>query len=113
MKNKIIIVLLSALLISGWFYWTQIRVQNIKKDCYQSTKLPRKNERNLEWAEGKNWGLGEIGDSPRKPEYTLSQKYDWGWVYPDRNWGATEFTHLGDLDRQNYLYNSCLQSKGL
>lgn len=106
-------IFIFLLIICGWFYWTQIRVQNIKVNCYQSTKLPREGERNLERAKGKVWGLGEIGNSPRKPEYTLSQKMDWGWVYPDRNWGATESTHLNDMDRQNYLYDSCLKESGL
>lgn len=114
MKIKNIVYLIIGLfLIGGWFYWTQIRVKNIKIFCYESTKLPRENERNLEWSSGKEWGLGEIGNSPRKPEYTMAQKYDWGWVYRDRNWGSTELTHLNDLDRQNYLYNSCLKENGL
>jgi len=110
MKNKIVLVII--LLIIGCFCWSQIRLENIKKSCYKTTKIPRENEKNLSWSNGKEWGLGEIGNSPRKPEYTWTQKFDWGWVYPDRNLGSGLY-NLNDIERENHLYNSCLKDNGI
>jgi hypothetical protein len=71
MKNKNFLYILVALLaVGGWFYWTQIRVSNIRKVCYSEAVRP--NEYNFDWAEGKVWDY--VG------AFASDQN---GWIYPE------------------------------
>jgi len=37
-KNKVLIILLGTILISGWFYWFQYRPAKIRRECSRISK---------------------------------------------------------------------------
>jgi len=78
------------LLFVGWFYWTNIRVEKIRKVCY--SEAFRQNEENFEWAEGKNWTyLAAFADGPH------------GWVYPDyKTARATVYDAVSMMKKDQY-----------
>ena len=95
-KQHIIYPLLVLFLTGGWFYWTQLRPTNIKKSCY--TEAFRKNELNIDWAEGKVW---------HKVDYT------YGWAYPDfeqNNYTSEMKVHKAKRDG---IYKQCLLREGV
>lgn len=97
MKNKTLyICLLVFILIGTWFYWTQLRVTNIKKRCYG--EVFRVNELNSQWANGKVW---------------LHIDNDYGWGYPDFRDNNYQGSMNKHIQNRNTLYQQCLLREGL
>lgn len=89
--------LVIALVILGfWFYWTQIRVIGIRRQCYQEVFTP--SVKNAKWSAGKVWRI-------MYPSYDMAKtsRIDdgfWGWGYPP-------------ADTELINYKQCLIWRGL
>jgi hypothetical protein len=80
MRSKVPYLLLILVLVGSWFYWTQIRPNNIRKACYIDVYTFDKN--NTKWFEGKVWkNLGYYNGGSV-----------WGWDYA----GGTEEARFND-----------------
>ena len=80
MKRIIPLLILILLLAFGWFYWTELRPNDVRKKCYIDVFVSDKN--NTKWSEGKVWrNLGWNG-----------RDSIWGWGYA----GSTEDARFND-----------------
>jgi hypothetical protein len=89
-------ITLILVLAGFWFYWTQIRVINIRKRCYSEVFTPT--VQNAKWSRGKVWTLMYPAYDPIKGNrfnYTF-----WGWGYPE-------------TDNEVNVYYRCLNWNGL
>jgi len=84
------------LILGFWFYWSQIRVINIRKKCYTEVFTPT--PQNAKWSKGKVWTLMYPAYDPTKGDrfnYTF-----WGWGYPE-------------TDNEVNVYYRCLTWNGI
>jgi|WetSurMetagenome_2_1015567.scaffolds.fasta_scaffold56858_5 hypothetical protein len=89
-------IFLTLILLGFWFYWSQIRVINIRRQCYSEVFTPT--VKNAKWSPGKVWTLMYPAYDPAKGNrfnYTF-----WGWGYPE-------------TDNEVNVYNRCLIWNGL
>ena len=87
---------LILVLLGFWFYWTQVRVINIRRRCYSEVFTPT--TQNAKWSKGKVWTLMYPAYDPARGNrynYTF-----WGWGYPE-------------TDNEVNVYNRCLVWNGL
>lgn len=71
-------LVVGLLIIGFWFYWTQLRVINIRRQCYLEVFTPSQD--NAKWSAGKVWRI-------LYPSYDMAKtsRMDggfWGWGYP-------------------------------
>lgn len=111
MKNNAFIYLLGILVIAGlggaFLYYTTIKPQQIKADCYKAVySTIRKNENNFEWAEGKKW--------MPKPGNQVTDSESYVWIYPDQSDTTQEGLDAARARSQEkeYQYTSCMHSQG-
>jgi len=71
-------LLIGLLLIAFWFYWTQLRVINIRRQCYLEVFTPSQD--NAKWSAGKVWRILYPAYDPAKG--TRDNYSFWGWGYP-------------------------------
>lgn len=88
-------LVLAIVILGFWFYWTQIRVINIRRQCYLEVFTPSVD--NAKWSAGKVWRI-------MYPSFDMAKtsRMDdgfWGWGYPPAD---AEFTN----------YKQCLIWKG-
>jgi hypothetical protein len=87
-KSKNFPHLFIILLIMGfWFYWTQIRVINIRKKCYTEVFTPT--VASAKWSGGKVWTILYPAYDPAKGN--RFQYSFWGWGYPETDSEATNY----------------------
>jgi hypothetical protein len=88
--------LLILLMAGFWFYWSQIRVINIRRRCYQEVFTP--SAENARWSAGKVWRVLYPVYDMAKPS-RLDDGF-WGWGYPP-------------AETENLNYKQCLIWSGL
>ncbi len=89
-------IALFLVIIAFWFYWTQIRVINIRKSCYSQVFIPT--AKNAKWSKGKVWTILYPAYDPAKGN--RYQYSFWGWGYPE-------------TDLEASIYKRCLVWNGI
>ncbi len=89
-------LLMIFLVLTFWFYWTQIRVINIRRQCYQEVFTP--SPKNARWSAGKVWRI--LYPSYDMAKTTRMNDGFWGWGYPP-------------ADTEMLNYKQCLIWKGV
>lgn len=106
MKNKNLFYLFLILFLAGgYFYWTQIRIPNIRKGCYNNAFRP--NEFNGEWAEGKIWHPGN-NEKDKITVFNSEGKVNFGWFYDYFPSGDIETAMTKHKENRNIVYEKCL-----
>ncbi len=103
----ICVIILSGLGAS-FLYFTNIKPQQVKADCYKSaySTTPRTNENNFEWAQEKRW--------MPKPGNQVADSSSYVWIYPDQSDTTQEGVNaaIARSQARKYQYNSCIHLQG-
>lgn len=89
-------LLLILALAAFWFYWSQIRVIGIRRQCYQEVFTP--SPENAKWSAGKVWRV--LYPAYDMAKATRLEGGFWGWGYPP-------------AETENLNYKQCLIWSGL
>ncbi len=100
-KSKNLLPVLLVFITGFWFYWTQIRVINIRRTCYLEVFTPK--PENATWSKGKVWRILYPAYDPAKGDRSLYSF--WGWGYPP---AETEYVNYKQCLIWNGVTNSML-----
>jgi len=77
--KNIHLIIIGLLILGFWFFWTQIRPINIRRQCYSEVFTPT--VKNAKWSKGKVWTILYPAYDPAKG--SRFQYSFWGWSYPE------------------------------